>query len=151
MKRIWLAVMLLCMSMSATAAENPVDENRLRQLSNELRCLVCQNQSIADSSASLAVDLRRQIQEQMAAGRSDTEIRQYMVDRYGDFILYSPPFKASTFLLWTGPFLFLAFAIGFGIYLIRKRSRNVVVPTAEPVAGTDAEALWQKERERHPE
>ncbi len=151
MKSICLAVMFFCAATCAAAVESPVDENRLRQLSNELRCLVCQNQSIADSSASLAVDLRHQIKEQMAAGRSDTEIRQYMVDRYGDFILYSPPFKASTFLLWTGPFLFLAFAIGFGVFLIRKRSRNAVALTVEPTTGTDAEALWQQEKERSPE
>ena len=74
-------------------------------LAEELRCLVCQNQTIADSNAELALDLRRQIREQIAAGKTDDEIVDYMVARYGDFVLYQPPVKATTLLLWAGPAL----------------------------------------------
>ena len=84
---------------------DPLSAARAVQLANELRCLVCQNQSIAESNAELAVDLRRQIREQIAAGRSDDEIVDFMVTRYGDFVLYRPPFKAVTLLLWLGPAL----------------------------------------------
>lgn len=76
---------------------------RVLGISEQLRCLVCQNQSIAESNAELAVDLRNQVIEQIKAGRSDKEIIDYMVDRYGDFVLYKPPFKASTAILWSGP------------------------------------------------
>ncbi|MBB3120953.1 cytochrome c-type biogenesis protein [Pseudoduganella violacea] len=78
-------------------------EARVAALSAELRCLVCQNQTLADSQAELAVDLRRQIREQMRAGRSEAQVADFMVQRYGDFILYRPPFKASTLLLWFAP------------------------------------------------
>ena len=93
----------------AVPTENdPVAAARAVHLANELRCLVCQNQSIADSNAELAVDLRRQIREQIAAGKSDSEIMDFMVARYGDFVLYRPPLKLTTVLLWLGPLLLLA-------------------------------------------
>jgi cytochrome c-type biogenesis protein CcmH len=88
-------------------ARDPVAQERAVDLANELRCLVCQNQSIAESNAELAVDLRRQIDEQIAAGRSDREIIDFMVARYGDFVLYRPPLKGTTLLLWGGPLLLL--------------------------------------------
>ena len=95
------------------------------QLAEQLRCLVCQNQSIAESNAELAVDLRRQIREQIAQGRSDTEISGYMVDRYGDFVLYRPPIKAITLLLWFGPLLLLLIA-GFALIRhLRERRRQI--------------------------
>ena len=84
-------------------AYDPVAHKRVLGISEQLRCLVCQNQSIADSNAELAVDLRNQVIEQINAGRTDEEIIKYMVDRYGDFVLYNPPFKASTVILWAGP------------------------------------------------
>jgi cytochrome c-type biogenesis protein CcmH len=93
----------------ASAAEgiptemDPVKAARAVKLADKLRCLVCQNQTIADSNAELANDLRGQIREQIAAGRTDDEILAYMVQRYGDFVLYQPPFKTTTVLLWTGP------------------------------------------------
>jgi cytochrome c-type biogenesis protein CcmH len=92
-------------------------------LSEQLRCLVCQNQSIAESNAELAVDLRRQISEQIAAGKSDSEIVDFMVQRYGDFVLYRPPFKASTVLLWLGPAALLV--LGFWVLrrVLRQRQR----------------------------
>jgi cytochrome c-type biogenesis protein CcmH len=83
-------------------------EQRLKVLAEELRCLVCQNQTIAESNAPLALDLRNQIRAQASQGRSDAEIRAYMVERYGDFVLYRPPFKASTAMLWIGPFVLAA-------------------------------------------
>lgn len=82
---------------------DPALEARVMSLSAELRCLVCQNQTIADSNAELALDLRGQIREQLQAGRSEDQIRQFMTERYGDFVLYKPPFKAETALLWIGP------------------------------------------------
>jgi cytochrome c-type biogenesis protein CcmH len=95
-------------------ASDPATESRVARLSELLRCLVCQNQTIADSHAELANDLRREIRGQIAAGRSDREILDFMVARYGDFVLYRPPVKASTLVLWIGPFVLLlggAFAL----------------------------------------
>ncbi len=93
---------------TAKPTENdPVAAKREHDLSMKLRCLVCQNQTIAESNAELAVDLRRQVREQMAAGKSDTEIIDFMTARYGDFVLYSPPLKGTTWLLWFGPFVLL--------------------------------------------
>ena len=88
---------------AAPTAFDPVAHKRVVEVSEQLRCLVCQNQSIADSNAELAVDLRNQVIEQVKAGKSNEEIVNYMVDRYGDFVLYNPPFKASTVILWVGP------------------------------------------------
>jgi len=109
-------------------------EARLKGLAEELRCLVCQNQTIADSNAPLALDLRNQIRAQIAEGRSDSQIREYMVDRYGDFVLYRPPFKASTAILWAGPFALLLFGAGIAIAIMRRRGR------ARPAPHTDAES-----------
>src|SRR5712672_2116739 len=85
-------------------ADDPVTEQRLRKLSQELRCLVCQNETLADSRADLAEDLRREIREQIRAGKSDQEIITFLTRRYGDFVLCKPPVKATTYLLWFGPF-----------------------------------------------
>jgi cytochrome c-type biogenesis protein CcmH len=93
---------------TAQPTENdPVAARREHELALQLRCLVCQNQSIAESNADLAVDLRRQVREQIASGKSDTQIIDFMTSRYGDFVLYSPPLKGSTLLLWFGPFALL--------------------------------------------
>jgi len=101
-------------------------EQRATALERELRCLVCQNQTLAESNAPLALDLRHQIRDQLAAGKSDREVVDYLVARYGDFVRYRPPFKATTVLLWTGPFVFL---LG-GFYLLIRvlRRRRVPVP-----------------------
>ncbi|HEX6295721.1 MAG TPA: cytochrome c-type biogenesis protein [Burkholderiales bacterium] len=98
-------------------SEDPELEKRVTGLAHELRCLVCQNQTIADSNAPLAVDLRNQIREQLAAGKSERDVMDFMVARYGDFVLYRPPLKASTVLLWAGPFVFLL----LGIFLLYRR------------------------------
>ena len=107
-------------------------ERRVASLASELRCLVCQNQTIADSNAPLAQDLRNQIREQLARGASEREVLGFMVARYGDFVLYRPPFKASTVLLWCGPFLLFLFGLFFLIRKIRARR-----PEASPLS--DAE------------
>lgn len=98
------------------------DEPRFNELSNVLRCMVCQNQTIADSNADLAKDFRNQVKEKINAGQSNEEIIDYMTARYGDYILYRPPFNAATALLWTGPFLLLV--IGFFMILKVLRRRN---------------------------
>lgn len=117
---------------AATSVSSPALEREVAVIASELRCLVCQNQSIADSNAPLAVDLRNQIREQLSQGRSEREIRTYMVERYGDFVLYRPPVKSSTLLLWLGPLLLLA----FGLVLLcrrimRRSSRQEALSTAE--------------------
>jgi len=110
---------------------DPGSAARAVNLAAKLRCLVCQNQTIGDSNAELATDLRRQIREQIAAGKTDDEIVAYMVDRYGDFVLYQPPVKATTLLLWAGPALLL-FA-GFFVLIRNLRRRPATEPplTAE--------------------
>ncbi|MGZ5063772.1 MAG: cytochrome c-type biogenesis protein [Usitatibacter sp.] len=117
-------------------------EARLKALAEELRCLVCQNQTIADSNAPLALDLRNQIRTQIAQGRSDTEIREYMVDRYGDFVLYRPPFKATTVLLWIGPFALLAFGIGVAAVVARRR-RAQPRPAADTASRAEIAAMLE--------
>jgi cytochrome c-type biogenesis protein CcmH len=91
----------------AQPIEDPQIEQRMKNLTQQLRCLVCQNETLADSQADLAQDLRREIREQMKAGKSDQEILSFLTQRYGDFVLYNPPVKATTYLLWFGPFLLL--------------------------------------------
>ena len=123
-----LLLMMLALPASANeaalAAQDPALEQRVVRLTAELRCLVCQNQSLADSHADLAIDLKNQVRSQMQAGKSDAEIREYMVARYGDFVLYRPPLKPTTALLWAGPFVLLAGGgLALGFYLRRRRGR----------------------------
>ena len=122
-----ILLMLACHGLmaneAAPLAEDPVVEQRLIGISEEMRCLVCQNESLAGSRSDLANDLRAQIRTMVKAGKSDAEIRQYMVDRYGDFVLYRPPVKPTTWLLWLGPFTILLIGIiGLFMYL---RKRNI--------------------------
>jgi cytochrome c-type biogenesis protein CcmH len=98
-------------------------QQRVTRLAEQLRCLVCQNQSIADSNAELAVDLRRQINEQITQGRSDAEIVDFMVQRYGDFVLYKPPMKATTLVLWFGPVALLLLGGGVLLHNLRQRRK----------------------------
>ena len=113
-------------------AEDEAVERRLTAIAEELRCLVCQNESLAGSRADLALDLRRQIREQIKAGRSDDEILAYMTDRYGDFIRYRPPLKGTTLALWVGPFVLLAAAAGGLAWYVRRRRTRVVTPGLSP-------------------
>ncbi|HEY2629786.1 MAG TPA: cytochrome c-type biogenesis protein [Usitatibacter sp.] len=116
-------------------------EARLKALAEELRCLVCQNQTIADSNASLALDLRNEIREQVAKGRSDDEIRAYMVERYGDFVLYRPPLKATTVLLWVGPFALLALGAGIVVMTVRRRRKEQPAESGDRKTRSEVEAL----------
>jgi cytochrome c-type biogenesis protein CcmH len=113
-------------------AADPALEQRVLEVSENLRCLVCQNETIAASRADLAVDLRNQVREQLKAGKSEREILDFMVQRYGDFVLYTPPLKASTVLLWAGPFVLLA-AMGFVLVrtLRQRRAQTVAAPLSD--------------------
>jgi cytochrome c-type biogenesis protein CcmH len=128
----WLMLIILCVSGSAWAGEarpltdDPVAEARLKHLAVELRCLVCQNQTLADSSAPLAEDLRREVREMIAKNMSDPEIIEFLVSRYGDFVLYRPPLKATTTLLWLGPFVLMAIGVTALVMTLRRRSRTLV-------------------------
>jgi cytochrome c-type biogenesis protein CcmH len=109
----------------AQPIEDPAIEARMKNLTKQLRCLVCQNETLADSQAQLAEDLRREIREQIKAGRSDQEILAYATQRYGDFILYNPPVKATTYLLWFGPFLLLVLG-SFLLFRFLKQRRTMI-------------------------
>ncbi len=115
-------------------AADPVLEARVKRLAEELRCLVCQNQTIADSHAGLAIDLKNQIREQLGAGRSDADVLSYMVERYGDFVLYRPPVKTTTLALWFGPFALLALGAAIAVFAVRRRR-----PNAQPSTHSDAQ------------
>ncbi len=139
-----LPALILAMSAMLTeaadappVAEDPVLEKRVIRLASELRCLVCQNQSIADSNADLAADLRRQVREMLKAGKTEEEVRAFMVQRYGDFVLYNPPVKTATALLWAGPFVLLVVAVA-ALFLALMRRR----------AQIDERELTPEERER---
>ena len=119
-------------------AEDPVLEARLNILAKELRCLVCQNETLADSRADLALDLRREVREKMRQGLTDAQIKTYLTQRYGDFVLYRPPVKGTTWLLWFGPFLLLIAAIG-GLTYFLKRRRKVL--TEIPLSAEEAARL----------
>lgn len=110
---------------AAPLAEDEQVEKRLTLISEELRCLVCQNESLAGSRAELAQDLRREIREQIKQGRSDKEIMDFMVGRYGDFVRYRPPLKGSTFLLWFGPLLLVVAGVTALLLYLRRRARNL--------------------------
>jgi cytochrome c-type biogenesis protein CcmH len=105
--------------------DSSAESNRFQALTSQLRCLVCQNQNLAESNAPLAEDLRKQVYEQVRHGKSDQEIIAYLVSRYGDFILYRPPFNIATLILWLGPLLFLLIGLSYLIYYLRKTKRDV--------------------------
>jgi cytochrome c-type biogenesis protein CcmH/NrfF len=124
-----LLALFFCTTLFAKEAESitadPALEARVMKLSEELRCLVCQNQTIADSNAGLAIDLRNQVREQLRQGRTDKDVIDYMVQRYGDFVLYRPPLKTSTWLLWAGPFLLLLGGGSLLLYSLNKRKTQI--------------------------
>jgi len=126
---------------AAPNAEDVVVEKRMVAISEELRCLVCQNESLAGSQADLAKDLRREIREQIQSGRSDQEILDFMVDRYGDFVRYRPPLKGATLLLWFGPFLLLAAGLAGLLMFLRRRARRVAEATLSAEEQKKAEEL----------
>jgi cytochrome c-type biogenesis protein CcmH len=122
--------LLLALALSAHA-QDPEMEKRVTALATELRCLVCQNQTLADSNAPLAVDLRNQIREQLKSGKSERDVMEYMVARYGDFVLYRPPLKATTIALWAGPFVFLVLGASILVRLLRRRAPERELSDAE--------------------
>ncbi|MGI8734337.1 MAG: cytochrome c-type biogenesis protein [Pyrinomonadaceae bacterium] len=141
MKRLLMHLLLLssvtCVVIGQTAqplAEDPELEKRLQALSQELRCLVCQNETLADSRAGLAEDLRREIREQMRAGKTDQEIVTFLTGRYGDFVLYRPRVTPTTYLLWFGPFLLLA--VGLAVLYRQIKQRRALV-TQQPLTPQD--------------
>lgn len=129
MRASLLALALLAVT---ALAQDPALDKRVAGLAHELRCLVCQNQTLADSNAPLAVDLRNQIREQLKGGASEREVIDFMVARYGDFVLYRPPLKASTLALWIGPFVLLALgALLLVRRLVRRRAPEPQLSEAE--------------------
>jgi cytochrome c-type biogenesis protein CcmH len=145
-----LAPVLAWPQAEEVAKPDPVVEKRLKELGDELRCLVCQNQTIADSNAPLALDLRNQIRAQIGQGRSDDQIRSYMVERYGDFVLYKPPFKATTLVLWLGPLLLLL--VGGGVFwaVVGRRRPRMQTPEQQPGRRDQIEALLDERNARSP-
>lgn len=144
-----LFALLLASAASATlpqgARPDPALERRAAALSQQLRCVVCQNQTIADSQADLAVDLRRQVREKLAQGMSDQQVADYLVQRYGEFVLYRPPLKASTFVLWFGPVLL--FGGGLIAFAARLRARPSQGPSSDPMAVARAAALLKNQED----
>lgn len=141
MRHLIVACFLICFAVPALAVEpaemlsDPAEEARARELSKEIRCLVCQNQSIDDSNAGLAKDLRVLLRERIVAGDSDTEIKDFLVERYGDFVLLKPPVKASTFALWYGPLVVgVLGAFGVAVFLLRRRGSSVASVTPAPLS-----------------
>lgn len=146
MKRV-LVLLLLLMPLGLYAnearplADDEVVEQRLIKIAEEMRCLVCQNESLAGSHADLAEDLRREIRVQIRAGKSDAEVMDFMVTRYGDFVRYRPPVKPTTWLLWFGPFLLLAAAVGGLALMLRRRNRSLPEAPLTDQQKQNAEAL----------
>ena len=145
--RLCIVALLLALSTlqvqareAAPLAQDEATEKRLLEISSELRCLVCQNESLSASQAELANDLRREIRTLIKDGKNDKEIMEFMVSRYGDFVRYRPPLKGSTVLLWFGPALLLAG--GLGALLLTLRRRNAAID-ATPLS---ADELRQAER-----
>lgn len=140
--RAILVAILLAVSTQLQASDapaslsTPVLAARYEALLDQLRCMVCQNQTLKDSHAELAQDLRDEVQRLLEQGNSDVQIRDYLVARYGDFVLYSPPMKGSTWLLWLGPFVFLAAALAVVLKLSRSRT-----PVAAPLDTTERARL----------
>lgn len=110
---------------AAPLAEDPAVEQRLIQISTELRCLVCQNESLAGSQAELAQDLRREVRDLIKQGNSDQQVKDFLVSRYGDFVLYRPQLKPTTWLLWGGPFVLLIVGLAVLVNYLRRRSRLI--------------------------
>ncbi|HIJ37255.1 MAG TPA: cytochrome c-type biogenesis protein CcmH [Rhodospirillaceae bacterium] len=145
----FLAVLLLSLSWPVLAVQpdeilkDPVLEGRARVLSKELRCLVCQNQSIDDSDADLARDLRVLLRQRLKAGDSDQQARQYLVDRYGDYVLLNPPFKGGTIVLWVGPAVLLGLALLAAFLFLRRRAagQTMVEAAAQPLSEQEQRRL----------
>ncbi|CAN5837560.1 cytochrome c-type biogenesis protein CcmH [soil metagenome] len=157
MKRVGLQLLLLCFGFlvvvsqeAKPVADDPELEKRVMNLSQELRCLVCQNETLADSRADLAVDLRHEIREQIKAGKSDQEIIAFLTARYGDFVLYRPPVRPTTYLLWFGPFVLLVIGLGVLYRYLKKRRELISQQPLSPEEHRRAEALLKVAPEQDP-
>lgn len=146
--RRWLVLMLFALvtgsvfaGEAAPLAADEVVEKRLMAISEELRCLVCQNESLAASQADLANDLRREIRKMIGEGKTDREILDFMVARYGDFVRYRPPVKPTTWALWGGPFILLAGGLGALVFFLRRRNRMEAPPVLSEEQRRRAAAL----------
>jgi len=146
--RRWMIALAALLFAVAAHAVQPLDfkdtaeEKRFQHLTRELRCLVCQNQNLADSDAGLAGDLRREVFDQMRAGKTDAQIKDYLVERYSQFVLYDPPLSASTWLLWFGPLLALAIGAVVIIVIVRRRQASLTPPSAATAAASSQEEDW---------
>ena len=151
---VFLLVVLSSLSCSVfaqkAATEDAALDIRVRELSQQLRCLVCQNETLADSQADLAADLKQQIREQMKAGKSDKEILAYLTARYGDFVLYRPPVSRKTYLLWFGPFVFLAGGLVALFRYIKNRREQIHEQPLSAEEHKRAAELLQTEPEKEP-
>jgi cytochrome c-type biogenesis protein CcmH len=149
-KRLLLIAMLLLACAAGWAkdaaplADDPAVEKRLVAIADELRCLVCQNESLSGSRAELAQDLRRELRELIRAGKTDAEIREFMVSRYGDFVLYRPPVKPTTWLLWAGPFLLMVAGVAVLLVYLRRRGREVAGEALTEEETSRAQALLRE-------
>jgi cytochrome c-type biogenesis protein CcmH len=146
-----IALLLLALAVASAwakdavpLADDPVVEQRMIAISEEMRCLVCQNESLAVSRADLAVDLRRELRELIRQGRTDSEIRDYMVARYGDFVLYRPRVKPLTWLLWAGPFLLMVVGIVILMLYLRRRNRAIGPASLSEDEALRADALLKE-------
>lgn len=142
LRNVLLAVCTAAVLAPAARADDALDA-RLRRLESGLRCLVCQNQTLAESDADLAADLRREVRQLAVAGRSDDEIRRYLVARYGDFVLYDPPLKPVTWLLWFGPFVLLGAGVAVWLALGRNRRRASAEATSGEAASAEAVSAFE--------
>lgn len=158
-ERIRPLLAALALALSATAfaageatpvADDPELESRVIELSQTLRCLVCQNETIAASRAPLAVDLRNQVREQLAAGKSEDEVVDFLVGRYGDFVLYKPPFRASTVLLWLGPGALAILGLGWLSLRLRRRAAEATTPELSEAERAQARRLLGEDDDTHP-
>jgi cytochrome c-type biogenesis protein CcmH len=152
MKRL-LALLLLALALGSAwardatpLADDPVVEQRMLSISEEMRCLVCQNESLAASRADLALDLRRELRTLIKQGKTDAEIREFMVSRYGDFVLYRPRVSPTTWLLWGGPFLLMIVAVVVLLIYLRRRNRAVGEAPLSEDETRRAEALLKEEK-----
>ena len=147
----WILLTCVCLNTSfakdaAPLADDPVVEQRLISISEEMRCLVCQNESLAGSRSALANDLRREIRILIQEGKSDDQIRAFMVERYGDFVLYRPPVKPITWLLWIGPFVILVIGIAVLLRYLRRRNQNMPSTTLSEADNQKIDALLNQDK-----
>lgn len=129
--------------LAAQVSDDPELEARVLELSHKLRCLVCQNESVAESRAPLALDMRNQVREQLAAGKSEREVVDFLVARFGDFVVFTPPFRASTLLLWAGPGVLLVLAVGGLVWRLRRRVAEAPPAPLDEAAHARARALLE--------